>query len=186
MLCACTHQGRTLRTQQEGCPLQAKERVLIRNQTTALIWTSFLQSHEKEMSAVWPLLVVLVMQLKLTELGGHTGRGHSAFSRSTEALMLIHHSLSGGHCFQDRAQGQYSWFPFCFLPLGVCSGPFIHALICLLRKCLWSAQHILGTDLPTGGSTINKIVSALMAPVFQWRKPDNKQVNNSPTHELLL
>lgn len=27
------------------------------------------------MSAVWPLLVVLVMQLKLTELGGHTGTG---------------------------------------------------------------------------------------------------------------
>ena len=39
--------------QQEGRPLQAKERVLIRNKTTALIWASHLQSHEKEMSAVW-------------------------------------------------------------------------------------------------------------------------------------
>lgn len=53
MLCACALQGKTLRMQQEGRPLQAKERVLIRNKTTALISTSHLQSHEKEMSAVW-------------------------------------------------------------------------------------------------------------------------------------
>ena len=171
MLCACTHQGRTLRTQQEGCPLQAKERVLIRNQTTALIWTSFLQSHEKEMSAVWPLLVVLVMQLKLTELGGHTGRGHSDFSRSTEALMLIHHSLSGGHCFQDRAQGQYSWFPFCFLPLGVCSGPFIHALIpsfihkhLLCTRSWGSSLSMAGSHCPGG----QQAGQGGAAPCPQW------------------
>lgn len=74
MVCARTHQGRALRTQQEGCPLQAKERVLIRNQTAALIWTSCLQSHKKCL-LFGPLLVVLVMQLKLTELGGHIGMG---------------------------------------------------------------------------------------------------------------
>lgn len=119
--------------QQEGCLLQAKERVLIRNQTTALIWTSCLQSHEKEMSAVWPLLVVLVMQLKLTELGGHTGTGHSAFSRSTEALMLIHHSLSGRSLFPGQSSGAVLLVPILFPSLGglqwpihSCTRPFIH------------------------------------------------------------
>ena len=37
-----------------------------------------------------------------------------------------------------------------------------------------------------GFSREQDTVPALMEPVFQWRKPDNKQVNNSPTVRLAL